>query len=38
VSLRAGMRVEYDPVNMKITNSPEADKYLVREYRKGWEL
>jgi hypothetical protein len=38
VSLRAGKRVEYDPVNMKITNSPEANKYLVREYRKGWEL
>ncbi|MCE5348154.1 MAG: Gfo/Idh/MocA family oxidoreductase [Bacteroidales bacterium] len=38
VSLRAGKRVEYDSVNMKITNSPEADKYLVREYRKGWEL
>jgi hypothetical protein len=38
VSLRAGKRVDYDAVNMKITNSPEADKYLVREYRKGWEL
>jgi hypothetical protein len=38
VSLRAGKRVEYDPINMKITNSPESDKYLKREYRKGWEL
>jgi hypothetical protein len=38
VSLRAGKQVEYDPVNMKITNSPEANKYLVREYREGWEL
>ena len=38
VSLRAGKRVEYDSVNMKITNLPEANKYLVREYRKGWEL
>ena len=38
VSLRAGKRVEYDSVNMKITNSPESNKYLVREYRKGWEL
>jgi hypothetical protein len=38
VSLRAGKRVEYDSVNMKITNSPEANKYFVREYRKGWEL
>jgi hypothetical protein len=38
VALRAGKKVEYDAVNMKITNAPEADKYLVREYRKGWEL
>jgi hypothetical protein len=38
VALRAGKKVEYDTVNMKITNLPEANKYLVREYRKGWEL
>ena len=38
VALRAGKRVEYDAVNMKITNHPDANKYLVREYRKGWEI
>ncbi len=38
VALRAGRKVEYDSANMKITNVPEANKYLVREYRKGWEL
>ena len=38
VALRAGKRVEYDAVNSKITNVPEANNYLVREYRKGWEL
>jgi hypothetical protein len=38
VALRAGKRVEYDTENMKITNIPEANKFLVREYRKGWEL
>ena len=38
VALRTGNKVEYDTVNMKITNNPEANKYLVREYRKGWEL
>ncbi len=38
VALRAGKKVEYDSQNMKITNIPEANKYLVREYRKGWEL
>ena len=38
VALRARKRVEYDTINMKITNFPEANKFLVREYRKGWEL
>jgi len=38
VSLRAGRKVILDSANMKITNLPEANKYLVREYRKGWEL
>jgi len=38
VALRARKKVVYDAVNMKITNLPELDKYLVREYRKGWEL
>jgi hypothetical protein len=38
VALRAGKKVEYDSENMKITNIPDANKFLVREYRKGWEL
>jgi hypothetical protein len=38
VALRAGKRVEYDTVNMKITNIPDANKFLIRDYRKGWEL
>lgn len=38
VSLRAGRRVEYNSADMKITNYPEADRYLTREYRSGWEL
>jgi hypothetical protein len=39
VSLRlGGKRLLWDAANMKITNLPEANKYLVREYRKGWEL
>jgi len=37
-ALRAGRRLEYDAASMKITNAPDANKYLVREYRKGWEL
>jgi hypothetical protein len=38
VALRTGRRILFDPENMKITNIPEANKYLFREYRKGWEL
>ncbi len=38
VALRSGRKVLFDSENMKITNAPEADKYLYREYRKGWEL
>ncbi len=36
--MRAGMKVGFDSENMKITNLPEANKYLEREYRKDWEL
>jgi hypothetical protein len=38
VALRAGKKVEYDTAAMKITNVPDANKYLTREYRQGWEL
>jgi len=39
ISLRlGGRRLVWDAANMKVTNVPEANKYLVREYRKGWEL
>lgn len=38
VALRAGKKVQFDSENMKITNAAEANKYLHRQYRKGWEL
>lgn len=38
VALRAGKRVVFDSQAVKITNAPEANRYLRREYRKGWEL
>ena len=38
VALRAGKQVDYDSKNMKITNNEEANKYLTRDYRQGWEL
>lgn len=39
VSMRlGGRRLLWDSANLKVTNLPEADKYLTREYRKGWEI
>jgi predicted dehydrogenase len=38
VALRAGKKIEWDGVNMKVTNDAAANQYLTREYRKGWEL
>lgn len=39
VSLRlGGRRIVFDAGAAKIVNLPEANKYLTREYRKGWEL
>jgi predicted dehydrogenase len=38
VALRAGKKVLFDSDNMKITNDVDANRYLVREYRPGWEL
>ncbi|MCH7515162.1 MAG: Gfo/Idh/MocA family oxidoreductase [Bacteroidetes bacterium] len=38
VALRAGKKVDYDTQKMEITNDKEANNYLKRDYRKGWEL
>jgi hypothetical protein len=36
VALRTGRTLKFDAANRQITNIPEANKYLNREYRKGW--
>ena len=38
VALQAGQPIEYDGANMKITNLPDAEQHLKREYREGWSL
>jgi len=38
VAARAGEKLYWDGPNFKITNLPEAEKYLKREYREGWRL
>lgn len=37
VALRTGRRLQYDADTRKITNLAEANQYLSRTYRKGWE-
>lgn len=36
VALRTGEKLLYDGESRKITNLAEANKYLTRDYRKGW--
>jgi predicted dehydrogenase len=38
VAHQAGKRLEYDPATGRVTNAPEANAWLKREYRKGWKL
>ena len=39
-ALRAGQgrKVYYDADKMQFTNAPDANRFLTREYRRGWEL
>ena len=40
VALRAGQgkKILYDGEKMQITNAPDANQYLTREYRSGWAI
>ena len=38
VSFRLGQKLQWDAKNLKVKNCPEADKYIRRQYRKGWKL
>jgi len=40
VALRTGQgrKIEYDGPGMRVTNVEEANRYLTREYRPGWEV
>ena len=31
-------KIQWDPINLKVTNCSEANQYLQREYREGWTL
>jgi hypothetical protein len=37
-ALRANSVLQYDEAKLKITNNDKANKYLSRDYRKGWDI
>lgn len=38
MAIRADDRLEWDNENMTVTNLPEANKFVSRVYRPGWEI
>ena len=38
VAYRAGKRIEWDAKKLRIPNVTAAERFLGREYRKGWKL
>lgn len=38
VAFRTGRPLEWDAANLKAINCPEADKFIGKEYRAGWEV
>jgi predicted dehydrogenase len=38
VAYRSGQKIEWDPVALKAKNTAEADRFIRKPYRTGWEL
>jgi hypothetical protein len=38
VAYRSGRRIEWDAAKLQVTNAPEAQALVHKEYRKGWTL
>lgn len=38
VAYKVGKKIEYDGKTGRVTNCPEANAHLAKEYRKGWTL
>ena len=38
LAYRAGKKIEWDTKNLRIPNAPDAERFIGREYRKGWAL
>ncbi len=38
VALKTGKKLDWDAKAGRARNAPEADQWIKREYRKGWEV
>ena len=38
LAMRVGEPIEWDGPNMKVTNLPEANRFVAPDYREGWSL
>jgi predicted dehydrogenase len=38
VAFRAGKKLEWDPEKLSARNAPDAERFIRRDYRKGWKL
>ena len=38
VAIRVGQKIIWEGTKMRVTNAPQAARYVQGEYRKGWEL
>ena len=38
VAFRTGKKIEWNSEQMRVTNTPDADRFLRRSYRDGWRL
>ena len=38
VAYRSGKKIQWDTKEMRATNAPDAERFIRREYRKGWKL
>ena len=38
VAYRAGKKLEWNAAEMKVTNTTDADRFIRRDYRQGWQL
>jgi len=38
LAMRVQKKIYWDAANMKVTNAPEAERFIKESYRKGWEI